>query len=133
MREAFYGVRRFEEMQRNRGLARNVLAARLRTLVEYRLLDRVPYREPGRRQRFEYRLTDRGRELFPALLALMHWGDRHLPDDDAGPAVVVEHRDCGAPIELGLTCRAGHTGLAPRDVVPSPGPGARLALTNQPP
>lgn len=125
LREAFYGVRRFDDMQRNLGVARNVLTTRLRTLVEHDLLERVPYREAASRQRFEYRLTARGRDLFPALLALMQWGDRYLADD-AGPAVIVEHERCGAPIDVELTCQAGHRGLSPTDAVPRPGPGARL-------
>lgn len=125
LREAFYGVRRFDEMQQRLGVARNVLAARLQTLVEHELLVRHPYKEAGRRERFEYRLTDRGRDLYPALVSLMQWGDRYLADD-AGPAVVIEHKDCGAAVHTELTCEAGHGGLNARDTVRAPGPGARL-------
>ncbi|MDI2125642.1 winged helix-turn-helix transcriptional regulator [Yinghuangia seranimata] len=131
LREAFYGQRRFEDIQSTLGVARNVLAARLQTLVEHGLLVRRPYREPGKRERFEYRLTDRGTDLFPALVALMEWGDKHLPDE-AGPPVALEHRDCGARLHVELVCEAGHRGdgalggLTARDATPVPGPGARL-------
>ncbi|MQA79559.1 MAG: transcriptional regulator [Streptosporangiales bacterium] len=125
LREAFYGVRRFEDLQRNLGVARNVLAVRLQTLVEHDLLVRHPYRKTGHRERFEYRLTEKGRDLFPALVALMQWGDRYLADD-SGPAVVVTHQDCGAVVSAELTCEAGHGGLSARDTEPRPGPGAVL-------
>src|SRR4051795_423418 len=77
LREAFNGVRRFEEIQRRLGIARDVLPARLPRLVEEDVLQRVPYREPGRRERFEYRLTAKGIDAYPVLVSLMAWGDRH--------------------------------------------------------
>src|SRR5215469_113949 len=80
LREAFYGVRRFADFHRALGCARNLLSARLRKLVEEGLLTQVPYRESGNRVRAEYRLTDKGRELFPAVVALMQWGDRWTAD-----------------------------------------------------
>ena len=126
LREAFYGVRRFDDLPRNLGAPRNVLTARLQTLVEHGLLLRVPYREPGARQRFDYKLTARGRELLPALIALMQWGDRHLADE-AGPPVVVRHRDRGEPVRATLTCAAGHSDLTAYDTTPSPGPGLLAA------
>lgn len=127
LREAFYGVRRFDDFQRLTGAPRNILTARLRTLVEHDVLTRVPYREPGARQRYEYALTPRGRELLPAILALMQWGDEHLADP-AGPPVVVKHRSCGEPVRAVLACDAGHSRLTARDTYPEEGPGAvRLA------
>ena len=126
LREAFYGVRRFEDLQRHLGVARNVLTDRLQTLVEHELLARHPYKETGRRERFEYHLTQRGRDLFPALVALMQWGDRYLADD-AGPPVLILHQNCGAAVHAELSCEAGHDGLSARDTAPSPGPGALLA------
>ena len=125
LREAFYGVRRFDALQGNLGIARNVLAARLQTLVEAGVMTRVPYREAGSRQRFEYRLTEQGRALLPSILALLEWGDTYLADED-GPPVVVTHRECGAAVHVDLTCEAGHGGLTARDTDPVPGPGARL-------
>lgn len=125
LREAFYGARRFEQFHERVGCARNVLSARLATLVDEGLLARVPYREPGRRERHEYRLTDKGRELFPAVIALMQWGDRWAAGAH-GPAVEVRHRGCGEPVEAILRCAAGHGPLGARDTEPIPGPGARL-------
>jgi len=125
LREAFYGVRRFEELVRGTGCPRNVLSDRLRTLVEQEVLARTPYKEPGRRARSEYRLTDKGRELYPLLVALMQWGDRWSADPP-GPAVILSHTDCGQPLGVSLTCAAGHGPLGHRDVTVEPGPGARL-------
>jgi DNA-binding HxlR family transcriptional regulator len=123
LREAFYGVRRFTEFQANLGIARNLLATRLATLVEYGILDRQSYQEPHSRPRQEYRLTAKGRDLFPALVALLQWGDTYLADP-AGPAVVVEHRDCGEPVHAELRCAHDHGPLTARDTRPVPGPGA---------
>ena len=126
LREAFYGLRRFDELQEAIGCARNVLSDRLRTLVEHGLLRREDYREPGRRTRAEYQLTEKGLELLPVVIALMAWGDRWEAGPE-GPPVVVRHRGCGEPVRAELTCEAGHTGLTARDTQPEPGPGARLA------
>ena len=125
LREAFYGVHRFDDFQRHLGVARNVLTARLALLVERGVLARRPYREPGRRERNEYHLTEAGRDLLPAVVALMEWGDRHLADP-AGPPVEIRHRDCGAPVHVGLSCEAGHMRLDARSTVPEPGPAALL-------
>ncbi len=124
LREAFYGVRRFEDFVRTLGCPRDVLSARLRTLVDEGILKREPYREPGSRVRSEYRLTEKGLELFPALLALMQWGDRWRADP-SGPAVELAHRGCGEPLEIIMSCGAGHGPLTVRDVAAVPGPGAR--------
>src|SRR6266511_5373666 len=75
IRDAFLGLRRFDQFQRSLGVARNVLTDRLNRLVEEGILRRVPYQE--RPVRFEYRLTDKGRELWPVMMTLMQWGDRH--------------------------------------------------------
>jgi DNA-binding MarR family transcriptional regulator len=86
------------------GISQPVAAARLRELVGDGLLEREPYQEPGRRTRMQYRLTEKGAELFPALVALMQWGDRWL-----GPSgVELRHRDCGAPVRSELRCGRGH-------------------------
>lgn len=107
MREAFYGVRRFEDMGRHLGVARNVLSDRLGALVEHGLLERVPYKVPGRRTRHEYHLTRKGADLLPALLALMQWGDRHLPHQD-GPPLRLFHEGCGREVRVGMVCADGH-------------------------
>ncbi|MFI6324920.1 winged helix-turn-helix transcriptional regulator [Nonomuraea sp. NPDC050556] len=125
LREAFNGVRRFADMQTMTGAPRQVLSARLARLVDEGLLRKVPYREPGQRQRDEYRLTDKGRDLYPLLVSLMHWGDRYMADPE-GPPVVLTHRDCGAPIEQHLRCADGHEVGGPREITPRAGSGARL-------
>jgi DNA-binding HxlR family transcriptional regulator len=128
LREAFYGVRRFDDMQRHLGCARNVLAARLQTLVDHEVLTRSPYREPGSRERYEYRLTASGRELLVAVVALMQWGDEHL-GDPTGPPVLVTHTDCGARVRAALSCADGHHDLTSRDTAAVPGPGAVAAAS----
>jgi DNA-binding HxlR family transcriptional regulator len=112
MREAFYGVTRFDEMTARAGVSEPVAAARLKELVGDGLLVREPYREPGQRTRFAYRLTEKGAELLPVLIALMDWGDRWAPADGGGP-VALTHLDCGEPVEVQLRCAAGHRVAAP--------------------
>jgi DNA-binding HxlR family transcriptional regulator len=100
LREAFLGVRRFEVMQRHLGIARNVLTDRLNRLVEHGILVRVPYSE--RPPRSEYRLTEAGVELWPSIVALLQWGNRHLPNPD--PAITISHRACGEETTFSLHC-----------------------------
>ncbi len=123
LRELFQGIRRFDDLRVRTAIPRQVLSDRLRTLVERGLVRREPYRDPGHRQRHEYRLTDKGLELYPLLLALLAWGDTHLPSP-GGPAMILEHRDCGEPVHLEMRCAGGHL-LAPREIGGRPGPGAR--------
>jgi DNA-binding HxlR family transcriptional regulator len=104
MREAFYGTTRFADFAERAGISEPVAAERLRDLVEQGLIEREPYREPGQRTRMQYRLTQRGEELFPVLVALMQWGDRWL-----GPAgVELRHRGCGQAVTAALRCSEGH-------------------------
>jgi DNA-binding HxlR family transcriptional regulator len=124
LREAFNGVRRFDDMQRRTGMPRQVLSQRLARLVAEGLLRKVRYQESGQRSRDEYRLTDKGLDLYPVLVALMEWGDRYASDAD-GPPVLLRHRDCGEPVRLQLTCAAGHALESAREVTPVPGPAAR--------
>ena len=123
LREAFYRVRRFDQMQRNLGIARNVLADRLQKLVANGILERRLYQE--RPQRHEYRLTQAGRDLYPALVSLMRWGDTYRADE-AGPSVRLVHEKCGHDADAVLSC--GHCGeeLDPREVRVEAGPGARM-------
>jgi DNA-binding HxlR family transcriptional regulator len=115
LREAFLGVRRFADFQRHLGAPKAVLTDRLATLVEQGILRRVPYRDEGERQRLEYRLTTKGLDLYPTLVALMRWGDTYVADDGIAP-LVLEHRDCGSPVRLTITCADGHEISGPRDV-----------------
>ena len=106
LREAFYGTSRFDEFCERVGLSEPSTAARLRELVDSGLLEREDYREPGQRTRQRYRLTDKGADLFPVLVALMQWGDHWL--DDRGGPVELRHRDCGERVGVELRCAAGH-------------------------
>ncbi len=124
LRETFNGVRRFGDMQRRTGMPRQVLSQRLARLVAEGLLRKVRYRESGQRSRDEYRLTDKGLDFYPVLVALMEWGDRYASGSD-GPPVLLRHRDCGEPVRLQLACAAGHVLESAREVTPVPGPGAR--------
>jgi DNA-binding HxlR family transcriptional regulator len=124
LREIFNGVRRFDDISGHLGVARDVLTRRLTTLVDEGVLARVPYREPGSRTRYEYRLTPAGKDLRPILLALMAWGDRHRADAAGAPMSVV-HADCGEPVHLALECDAGHRLPIDARLEMTPGPGAR--------
>lgn len=124
LREAFNGIRRFQDMQRRTGAPRQILSNRLAMLVTEGILRKVPYQEEGQRPRSEYKLTEKGIELFPVIAALLAWGDKYAAWP-GGPAVELTHRDCGAPVQLELTCSAGHALGSARDVTPVPGPGAR--------
>ncbi len=115
LREAFLGVRRFADLQRNLGAPKAVLTDRLATLVDQGILRRVPYQAEGERQRHEYRLTEKGIDLYPTLVALMQWGDKYLADDGV-PPLELEHRDCGSPVHLGLVCEGGHELTGAREV-----------------
>ena len=124
LREAFNGVRRFDDMRRRTGMPRQVLSDRLARLVQEDLLRKVPYQDAGQRTRHEYRLTGKGLDLYPVLVALMEWGDRHALGS-TGPQVMLRHRDCGEPVRLQLACEGGHIVESAREVTPVPGPGAR--------
>jgi DNA-binding HxlR family transcriptional regulator len=123
LRDAFLGKRRFHEFQRSLGVARNILSDRLGRLVESGILGRVRYQD--RPERYEYVLTDMGRELEVALLALMNFGDRHLAP--AGPPRVAEHPGCGGAAVEQLVCGECGAVLSAGDVHLRAGPGLRSA------
>jgi len=114
VREVFLGNRRFDEMVRRTGAPRDTLAARLRTLVDAGILERQPYSEHP--ARFEYRLTEAGRELYPVILSLMRWGDRYLAGP-GGPPLVLEHR-CGHRLVSQVVCEACGEPVEARDARP---------------
>jgi DNA-binding HxlR family transcriptional regulator len=121
LREAFFGVRRFGQLARNLNIPRPTLSSRLRTLVDAGLLERVLYaRQPDRH---EYRLTEAGRDLFPAIVALMRWGDAHFGGPD-GPRIVLRHHTCGELADPHLSCRHCGGQIDARNVTPEPGPGS---------
>lgn len=105
LREIFQGSGRFDEIRGALGISRNVLSTRLDGLVEQGVLDKVAYQD--RPVRFEYRLTHKGRDLYPVMLALLRWGDRWLSDGE-GPPLTLIHRGCGKTVEAEVAC--GHCG-----------------------
>ncbi|MFL6140342.1 MAG: winged helix-turn-helix transcriptional regulator [Labedaea sp.] len=121
LREAFNGVRRFDDIQQNTGAPRQMLSARLAHLVDNGILRRMPYQEPGQRQRYEYRLTRKGLDLYPVLMSLLEWGDKYLAPDE-GPSVTLTHKECGQPVHVALVCADGHELGSAREVRPLPGP-----------
>jgi DNA-binding HxlR family transcriptional regulator len=123
LREVFNGVRRFDDMRVRTRVPRQVLTNRLATLVEHGVLRRVPYQEPGARVRHEYRLTQKGLDVYPVLITLLEWGNRYMAEP-AGPPLEFAHRDCGAEVHAEIHCAAGHMISDVREVVPQPGPGA---------
>jgi DNA-binding HxlR family transcriptional regulator len=125
IREVLTGIRRFEDMRVRTAIPRQVLADRLRLLVEHGILRKEPYQRPGQRTRHEYRPTDKGLALYPVLVAMAQWGDRYLADPE-GPPLKFEHPDCGAKVDVTLDCANGHEVSDPRQVIPQPEPGAHL-------
>jgi len=114
VREVFLGDRRFDEMVRRTGAPRDTLAARLRTLVGAGVLERRQYSEHP--ARFEYHLTEAGRDLYPVIVTLMRWGDQYLAGDD-GPPLVLRHH-CGHQLEPQVICQACGEPLRARDTKP---------------
>lgn len=127
LREAFFGVRRFGDFHERLGVSSALLTTRLGLLVDHGILTRDIDERPGERARHEYRLTAKGRDLYPVLTALRQWGEQYELDEDGTP-VDVHHRDCGATVGVQLVCAAGHP-LTARDAVAEPGPGARQRTT----
>jgi len=125
LRETFFGVRRYGQLARNLGIPRPTLSLRLRKLIDNGLLDRVMYStEPAR---YEYRLTQAGRDLFPAVIALMRWGDTHLAGPE-GPPIMLRHDTCGKPTHPHLTCDVCGEEINTRNVTPERGPGYAAAM-----
>lgn len=121
LREAFFGVRRFSPLARNLGITRNLLARRLEILVEAGVLDRTIYNH--RADWHEYRLTDRGRDLYDIVLAVIRWGDQHLAGPE-GPPLLLRHTPCGHDTRGVTVCEHCREPIDARDMTPRPGPGA---------
>ncbi|MBI1186713.1 MAG: transcriptional regulator [Alphaproteobacteria bacterium] len=122
LREAFLRVRRFDDFQARLGIARRVLAERLAHLVDEGVLKKVAYQD--RPVRYEYRLTEKGLGLYPALLSLVHWGDQHYAGRK-GPPVLHRHLACGHDFRGVLTCSVCGEAVEAREVAAHPGPGAK--------
>jgi len=123
VRDAFLGVTRFEEFQRRLGIARNILQQRLTTLVEAGVFERVVYCEHP--PRYDYRLTAKGRDLWPVLTAMRQWGDRYAAPQ--GPPIRIVHKGCGHTVDVVLVCESCGEPVGPRGVTAVPGPGRETA------
>lgn len=121
IREAFLGTRRFEEFQGRLGIARNILATRLKKLCANEILDRVPVKEGAKRH--EYILTNKGKDMMPLLVALTQWGDKWVFGDNNEPVIFLD-REHEEPISRVLVCSARGDSLRPRDIMVKAGPGA---------
>lgn len=120
LRDLFLDVRRFDELTEDLGISRNLLTRRLKSLVESGLIERIAYqRGPAR---YEYRLTEAGRDLVPILLALTAWGDRWARPKQGRP-ILFQHTVCGHPFEAKVTCSACGEEITAAAVKPLPGPG----------
>ena len=106
LREAFYGTTRFDDFARRTKSTEAIVAARLKQLTDIGLFIKQPYREQGKRTRHEYVLTDKGRDLLPAVFALMQWGNKHLQAEEGGPLRLVE-RGTGEPVVIGPRTGSG--------------------------
>lgn len=121
IRESFLGTRRFEEFQSRLGIARNILTARLKKLCANEILDRVPVKEGAKRH--EYRLTTKGRDMMPLLVALTQWGDKWVFGENNEPLIFID-REHGDPISRIEVYSAEGEVLRPRDIIVKAGPGA---------
>ena len=121
LRDALLGIERFEEFQESLGIASNVLTSRLKRLCEENVLERVP--DPERPGRSKYALTDKGRELGPALILLMKWGDRHYPTPN-GPPRLTLHAGCGGNVGADFRCDRCGKPVSPGEFDLPLGPGA---------
>jgi DNA-binding HxlR family transcriptional regulator len=124
LREFWYGASRFSEFQQVLGCPKNLLSERLKMLTENGVICTEPYREPGERTRARYVITEKGKDLLPALLGLLQWGDKYRADPQ-GPAVIVKHELCGEAIDVTLVCSRGHH-VDVNGVDLAPGPGFRM-------
>jgi len=120
LRDVFLGVTRFDDLQKRLGIARNILNQRLNHLVEAGVLKKVIYSDHP--PRYDYRLTAKGRDLWPVLTAMRQWGDRHAAPD--GPPLQLVHETCGHLSDAVMACSACGERLEARDVRAVPGPGA---------
>jgi DNA-binding HxlR family transcriptional regulator len=129
LREAYYGIRRFDEFQQELGIARNTLADRLRRLVDEGLMEKQLYTsEP---KRYEYLLTDKGRDFYGVIVAMSHWGDTWL-SGESGPPVILHHESCGNDTHAEVVCAVCGDALHSEDVTMKMGPGYPERLRERP-
>ncbi len=122
IRDAFRGTRRFDDFQASLGVARSVLTARLKKLTDTGVLDRRQYSEHP--PRYEYRLTEKGRALFPVVMALLRWGDDWAAGPE-GPPMQLVHDPCGTVMHPELTCPVCGGAVSAVNTRTIPGPGAK--------
>ncbi|HEX3608937.1 MAG TPA: helix-turn-helix domain-containing protein [Solirubrobacterales bacterium] len=125
VRDVMNGNRRFDELQKSLGIARNVLSARLQRLIDEDILERRAYQESP--TRYEYFLTEKGLDLWPALIALLNWGDRYSPDPQ-GPPMLIDHKECGGAVSDRGICKSCGQALHARNARAIPGPGLAGAV-----
>ena len=121
LRDCFLQIRRFDDFEARLNITRHILADRLKKLVECGVLRKVPYRE--RPVRYEYRLTQKGLDLYPVLISIVHWGDTYTAGKQGRP-LLHQHLICGHQFDPVLTCSTCGTAVNPREVRVVPGPGA---------
>jgi DNA-binding HxlR family transcriptional regulator len=124
LRQAFSGVKRFEDFQSSLDISRSLLSERLGRLVNAGVLRREPYKDAVR-TRDRYRLTEMGLDLYPVLMALREWGDRYMAEE--GPPVQIRHKGCGGEPTLELRCSECGEEVGARDAEAVPGPGLTVA------
>src|SRR5271165_4666076 len=125
LRECFLRTRRFEGFQSALGITRHLLAERLKKLVRTGILRRIPYQDSPKRH--EYILTQKGLDLYPIMMAIVHWGDTHMVDERGRP-LLHEHRKCGKLFNPVMVCSECGEPLSAKEVVTRPGPGSRPAV-----
>ncbi len=113
LRDAFLGTRRFEDFQRQLGMTRHLLAGRLKKLVAADILEKVRYQDKP--ARYEYRLTGKGRDLYPVIVSLLRWGDKWMAGEE-GPPVSLVHKSCGHRMHPTLVCPDCGEPVTPRDI-----------------
>jgi DNA-binding HxlR family transcriptional regulator len=121
LRDCFLRIRRFEAFEERIGVTRHILADRLRKLVAEGVLRKIAYQE--RPTRYEYRLTQKGLDLFPVIMSLVHWGDTHRAGE-LGRPLLHRHAACGQQFDPVMVCSECRETLDPRQVRVMPGPGA---------
>ena len=124
LRDCFLGVRRFEAFQSRLGISRTIIADRLKLLVDEGVLNKSPYQDHP--VRYEYRLTPKGLDLYPVIMAVVAWGDRHYAGE-AGPPILHRHKACGCDFRPVMTCSECGEPVGARDVETRAGPGFTAA------
>jgi DNA-binding HxlR family transcriptional regulator len=113
VRDLFLGLRRFDDLQRKLGVARNILQSRLERLMEHGVVRREPYQEHP--VRYEYRLTEKGIDLWPVLMSLLQWGDRYAIEGER--PMIIEHRGCGGELDDRRRCLRCGADVSAREVL----------------